>query len=93
MDKQLRAEIVGEVRKAMTEAFELYGERWVTAEELCKQISCITKSWIRTYGHILPREQVIVTDSDNVPHHTGWCYPLHKILRMMESGQMKGLHM
>lgn len=93
MDKQLRAEIVGEVRQAMAEAFELYGERWVSDVELCKQISCITKSWIRTYGHILPREQVIVTDSDNVPHRTSWCYPLHKILRMMESGQMKGLRM
>ena len=91
MDKMLRAEIIGEVRRAMQESLEMYREQWVSGEELCKQISCITKSWIRTYGHILPREQVIVTDSDNVPHRTGWCYPLHRIQRMLQSGELKAL--
>ena len=41
MDKMLRAEIVGEVRRAMKESLEMYREQWVSGEELCKQISCI----------------------------------------------------
>ena len=34
MDKVLRAEIVAEVRKAMT----TFTEKWVTAETLCEHI-------------------------------------------------------
>lgn len=91
MDKMLRAEIIGEVRKAMAESLELYGERWVTGQELCEQIACFTKSWLRMYGHTLPRQQVVVTEPNGEDHKTGWCYPLHRIMRMFESGQLVGL--
>ena len=91
MDKMLRAEIVGEVRRAMKESMELYSERWVDAEELCQQIGCISKGWIRLYGHSLPRERVVVTDSNGQPHQTSWCYPLHRIQRMMNEGQLTKL--
>ena len=91
MDKQLRSEVRIEVRAAMREALELYNERWVTAEELMTWIGCITPSWMRTYADTLPREQMIVYDENDVPHRTGWCYPLHRLQRMMAEGELKRL--
>lgn len=91
MDKMLRAEIMGEVRRAMQESLEMYREQWVTDKELMKHVQCLNKTWFKTYGHTLPREQVIVTDSDNEPHRTTWCYPLHRIQRMLQSGELKAL--
>lgn len=93
MDKMLRAEIAGEVRQAMTEAMELYGERWVSGQELGEQIACFSKSWLRVYGKLLPRMQVVVTEESGDEHKSGWCYPLHRILRMMENGQVKDLRL
>ena len=89
MDKMLRAEIVGEVRRAMQESLEMYREQWVTEKELMKHVQCLNKTWFKTYGHTLPREQVVVTDDK--PHRTGWCYPLHRIQRMLQSGELKTL--
>lgn len=91
MDKQLRNEVRVEVRAAMREALELYNERWVTAEELTKWIGSITPSWMRTYGELLPREQLIVYDENDIPHRTGWSYPLHRLQRMMAEGDLKKL--
>lgn len=85
----LRAEIVGEVRRAMQESLEMYREQWVTEKELMKHVQCLNKTWFKTYGHTLPREQVVVTDDK--PHRTGWCYPLHRIQRMLQSGELKTL--
>lgn len=92
MDKMLRAEIVAEVRKAMRESLEMYREEWVTDKELMKHVQCLNKTWFRTYGHTLPREQVVVTeDESDQEHRTGWCYPLNRIKRMVATGEMKGL--
>ena len=41
MDKMLRAEIMGEVRRAMQESLEMYREQWVTDKELMKHV----RSW------------------------------------------------
>lgn len=90
MDKELRAEIVREVRRAMVDAFELYQERWVDGRELCKEIGCFSTDWLRRYGYTLPREQVIVNENDTT-HKTGWCYPLHRIQRMMREGNLKNI--
>lgn len=90
MDKMLKSEIIGVVQRSMKESMELYNERWVDDSELCKQIGCITKGWIRLYGHTLPREQIVVTDIKG-PHRTSWCYPLHRILRMMDAGDLAKL--
>ena len=92
MDKMLRSEIMGEVRRAMVESLELYNEKWVTGQELCQQMGCFTKSWLKSYGYTLPREQVVVTEQDSgAAHSTGWCYPLHKIQRMLSTGELKNI--
>ena len=43
MDRQLRAEIVAEVRKSMTEILEVANERWLTGDELCEQFQMFSK--------------------------------------------------
>lgn len=92
MDKMLRAEIMGEVRRAMQESLEMYREEWVTDKELMKHVQCLNKTWFKTYGHTLPREQVVVTEKESgKPHYTSWCYPLHKIQRMLSTGELKNI--
>ena len=92
MDKMLRAEIVAEVQKAMQESLEMYREQWVTDKELMKHVQCLNKTWFKTYGHTLPREQVVVTEVESgKPHYTSWCYPLHKIQRMLSTGELKNI--
>lgn len=100
MDKALRSEIVAvvtltlsrELRHALTDKMELYGEKWVTGNELCEMIGCFSRSWLKSYGHTLPRAQIMVTeDATGDEHRTGWCYPLHKIQRLLSEGKLAKL--
>ena len=90
MDATLRAQIVKTVQKSVAEALEGANERWVSGEELTTYFAFFTKSWLRLYGQALPRTRAIVT-ADGREHSTGWCYPLHKIQRMVRDGEIKGL--
>lgn len=90
MDATLRAQIVKTVQKSVAEALEGANERWVSGEELTTYFAFFTKSWLRLYGQALPRTRAIVT-ADGIEHSTGWCYPLHKIQRMVRDGEIKGL--
>ena len=86
MDKQLRAEIVAEVRKAMM----TYSERWVTEDQLCEYVGTLTKRWLKSHGQLFNRTRVEWDDADG--HHTqGWIYPLYEILDWINSGKIKEL--
>ena len=90
MDRMLRAEIIAEIRKTMTEALEIANEQWLTGDELCRQFQMFNKDWLYRYGHLLPREHVVVADPDsNVSQATRWAYPQHKIARMLQEGQLR----
>lgn len=91
MDKALKKEIMETVSIAMQEVMEGSRERWVTGDELGAKYGFFTKSWLRYYGHTLPRTRVIVTDSDGKEHQTVYCYPEHKIGRMIQDGSIKQL--
>lgn len=95
MDRQLRNEIRMELRNAlgaaMAEAMETSQEKWVSSAELSAHISTLSKSWLKDYGHLLPRTQVVVTDPDGTEHRSPWSYPLHKIQRMMAQNELKKL--
>lgn len=91
MDRILRAEITGEVRKVLTDVLEGTNEHWVSGEELSKQISCFTPAWLRLYGSSLPRTRAIVTKPDGTKSHSSYTYPLHKIQRMLANNEMKNL--
>ena len=93
IDALLRMQIVAEVKKVMTEVLEKNREEWVTGDQLSKQFAFFTAHWLRTYGQLLPRERVGVVMSDNNEHKTSWCYPLHRIQRMIEEGKLRHLVM
>lgn len=90
MERALRFEIIGEVKRAMAEALREQHEVWLTGDELGKQFGFFTKSWLKTYGQLLPRERVTVNTEDG-PHSTGWCYPLHQIQSMIKEGKLRTL--
>jgi hypothetical protein len=91
MDRLLRTEICNEVAKSIRQALEGANEVWLTGEELTCQFGMFTKSWLKTYGHTLPRTQAVVTKEDGSTHRTGWCYPRNKIQRMINEGKMAEL--
>ena len=86
MDRKLRGEIVVEVQKAVEMAMMKAGERWITADELCKQFQMFTKDWVEHYGDCLPRKKVKVTHIDGSSRSTRWAYPQHQIAMNIASG-------
>lgn len=90
IDALLRVQIIAEVKNAMSEVLESSQEEWLTGDELGRRIQFFTKSWLKTYGQLLPRERVTVDDVEGT-HRTGWCYPLHRIQRMIADGKLRKL--
>ena len=90
IDATLRRQIVNEVNNAITNALQGANEKWLNGEQLSQQFSIFTKSWLKSYGHTLPRTQAVVLAKDG-EHRTGWCYPLYKIQRMVQNGEIKQL--
>ena len=91
LDKMTRDAIAATVARATMEAQEMYSERWVTGEELCRELGCFTPQFLKLYGRSLPRECVRVTDAEGNEHRTRWCYPLRRIRRMMGEGKLREL--
>ena len=82
MDATTRAALMRTVREAVNEA---------TGDELCKRCSMITKSWLKQWGYLVPRERIEVTDKDGGVTATRWGYPLHKILRLVMNHELRYL--
>ena len=91
LDKITREAVIATVRKAIADTQEMYQEKWLTGDQLCAEIPFFTKEWLKRYGRALPRECVRVVDADGNEHRTGWCYPQHKILRMVAEGSFRSL--
>ena len=89
MDRLLRAEIVAEVRKSMTEILEVANEKWISGDELCEQFQMFSPGWLKAYGERLPRQRAEVMDS--CTKVSRWAYPQHKIARMINDGTIKNL--
>lgn len=84
MDKRLRDAILKEFAgETIRYHYEVMNEVWLTAANLSEQIQFLSKEWLKRYGHLLPREQIVYEDENGVKHKTSWCYPLHRIQRMM----------
>ena len=91
MDAATRNAIVSEVREAVETAMETTREEWVTGDELCRRCSMITKSWLKQWGYLVPRERIEVTGKDGGVTATRWGYPLHKILRLVMNHELRYL--
>ena len=87
MDRMLREEIVAEVQKAVEVAMVKAGERWITADELCKQFQMFTKDWLENYGDILPRKQIrIECTISGKKRGTRWGYAKLEIAENIRNG-------
>ncbi len=86
MDRKLREEIVAEVQKATMAVMLKLEERWLTADELCKQFGMFTKDWVEKYGDVLPRKRVKVTHLNGEARGTRWAYPQHEIAMNIRNG-------
>ena len=86
MDRKLREEIVATVQKATEAAMMAVGERWITADELCKQFQMFSKDWVEKYGDVLPRKRVKVTHLNGETRGTRWAYPQHEIAMNIHNG-------
>ena len=90
MDRILRAAIIAEVKQSMMDALEVANERWLTARELCDQFQMFSPSWLKEYGHLLPRTRAEVSSNEGTKC-SRWAYPQHKIARMIADGTIKGI--
>ena len=91
MDSLLRKEITSQVSQVVADAMEVYGERWVSGDTLQQHCEIFTRSWLKAYGKCLPRTQAAVQLEDGSVTRTKWIYPLHKIQKMINDGQIKHL--
>lgn len=86
MDRKLREDVMAIVERAVTAAMLRVGERWLTADELCKQFGMFTKDWLEHYGDILPRKRISITTLDGKTRSTRWAYPQHEIAENLRNG-------
>ncbi len=90
MDRLLRTAIAREVQRGVIDALETGNEKWITAKELCNQFQMLTPSWVKTYGHLLPRSRAGVNNGE-ATQHTRWAYPQHKIARLIAEGKLQDI--
>lgn len=93
IDPTLRAQIAGEVHRAVAECLEVMNERWLSEEQLTEQFSMFTKSWLRRYGMLLPRTRATVREEDGTEHVTSWSYPRNQIQRMIYTNKIQRLEL
>ena len=89
--KLLEAKIIAAVAKVAKQHYEVYEERYVTADELCKHFGMISKEWLKEYGDTLPRQRFVVETLDGQKHKTRWGYPLHEINAGIADGRFQKL--
>ena len=92
LDKETRIAIAAEVREALDAALRV-SDDYVSGKELGRKYQMFSVSWLKSYGHLLPRTRAVVTGKDGWQHASGWCYPVGRIGRMIESGEIKRLGM
>ena len=91
LEKELQCAIMRTIEEGVREAMSQFGEEYVSGKELGKRFQMFTPNWLKLYGHLLPRTRAEVTEASGDVHVTGWCYPVSKIGRMIESGEIKRL--
>ena len=89
IDSRIKDEIVKEFAgQSVRYHYEVMNEVWLTGNKLAEQIQFFSKDWLKRYGQLLPRERMVMVDEEGVEHKSSWCYPLHRIQRMVHEGQI-----
>lgn len=85
MTATMKQEIIEAVRMATIQ------KEYINGKELCKRFQMFTPEWLKRYGHSLPRTRASVMDEQGIVHETGWAYPVHEIVQLIETGEIKNL--
>lgn len=65
------------------------GEQYVTGKRLSEMFQMFSKTWLKTYGHLLPRvEATVLFQESGKRCGTGFAYPVNKIRQMIENNQI-----
>lgn len=95
LDKDTRAMIADAieqgVKKGMEKALGVYGEVWLTAEDVVKQFGMISEDFLKRKGKLLPRERVEYVGEDGLVHVGKWAYPRNRIQEMIMRGELRCL--
>lgn len=84
-DVDLTLLITASVRKVVNEQACQY----VTGKELCRQLQMFTASWLKNYGHLLPRISAsVVNEETGKTVSTGWAYNIGKIRQMVDNNEL-----
>ena len=79
------------IKKGMEKALGVYGEVWLTADEVVKQFGMISEDFIKRRGKLLPRERMEWLDVKGVVHQGAWAYPRNELQRMIQAGELRCL--
>lgn len=88
MTQREKMEIMAVIRQSVGKVMREYEEQYLTGDELCRQFACFTPSWLKSYGHLLPRVQVRIVEEDGTEHLTGWAYPRYAIAEMARENKL-----
>lgn len=90
-NNNLTSEISKAIKEGIADAYEVYNERYLSAKELCNQFQMFTPSWLKNYGHLLPRERQTAIAKDGRVVGTRYGYPQHRIARMIADGSINDI--
>lgn len=79
------------IKKGMEKALGVYGEVWLSAEDVVKQFGMISEDFLKRKGKLLPRERVEYVGEDGLVHAGKWAYPRNRIQEMIMSGELRCL--
>lgn len=79
------------ITKGMEKALGMYGEVWLSAEDVVKQFGMLSEDFLKRKGKLLPRERVEWQDKNGVVHQGAWAYPRNEIQRMIQAGELRCL--
>jgi hypothetical protein len=80
------------IKKGMEKALGMYGEVWLTTDEVVKQFGMISEDFLKRKGKLLPRERVEYMGEDGLVHTGKWAYPRNRMQEMIASGELRCLY-
>jgi hypothetical protein len=90
--QRMIAEAIEEgIRKGMEKALGVYGEVWLSAEDVVKQFGMISEVFLTRKGKLLPRERVEYVGENGLVHVGKWAYPRNRLQEMIASGELRCL--
>ena len=79
------------IKKGKEKALGMYGEVWLTAEDVVKQFGMISEDFLERKGKLLPRERVEYVGEDGMVHVGKWAYPRNRLQEMIQRGELRCL--